>query len=295
MSHSLWGYSPHESVDGSQVTKAEERGRQLRGISRVEHGLEFGQMLQDMGLLISAKLLQPVTAWLRRANKGEQVVLASIICPDYATKEDGTSGRRTYTFDNLGSGVGLVAGRALEVHMQISHFLQTRGLSMRSVILMADDEAEDQANLDRVGLSRDEFIGRMRQSQQALVERADGVITLEAPFLTELNPKLWQESLTAGSEFLARIRKGEFSGKARNALAARGPFYERWAGRSLTPTEKQEMLYSQVAVYSACGRYLSQLFPGSFIIGADAPVMAPFAAALKSRDVASIYLKRPDY
>ena len=219
----------------------------------------------------------------------------SIICPDYATRWVESEQRTVYTFDGLGSGIGLVAKRALEAHQALWRFLTDLGKPARFVLAIADQEANE-ANCARVGVDRAEFLARLRLSQSALAQAAPKGMVLETPFLSELlDPAKWESALAAGRKITDRVRQGEYAVAMRRALGARRHFYCKWAGRELSTVELQEMILGQVPEYIALGAYFMREAPNTFMLGADSPDMGSFVRAAARSTLPLLYLDRASY
>lgn len=287
-----WGYDlvaskpPHRRVDPV--------ARSLRELRKIDHGEVFGEILQTLKVRVSFRDLVPLCAWLSRVSEGSPGTIVSVVCPDYATESDSHRGRIVYTFDGLGEGVGLVAARALEAYKTLWDFFRKRLSTVRFIIAMADQEAESKVNCNRVGLSRAEFIARMRKSQQALAELAPTDIQLETPFLTEIHPQEWTEAMENARLLLndtAAVREKDI----RRAVSERRRLYHRWAGRILNEEELRRAVLSQVPEYAAVGSYLQRVLPDVFVLGADDPATGPFVKLLTGPTLPLLYLERPRY
>ncbi|MBI4087732.1 MAG: hypothetical protein HY434_02800 [Candidatus Liptonbacteria bacterium] len=244
------------------------------------------KLLRELGAIAPGKYEQKTIA--RLLGAGKNISFLSVVCPDYATREE--KGTMRYTFDSLGEGVGVVAGRALEVHARLAKFFAEHEASARVsfTLAMADQEASEE-NCGRVGIDRDEFTRRLRKSQEALGDQAKSLgVTLETPLLSEIDPPRWETARREAKEMLGRVSPGLLE----SARRVRHLFYDRWAGRRLENSEAMAMLLTQVEEYIAVGRYLAE--DGRVILGLDAPVMAPFVRHGAS-GTPVIYFERPEY
>ncbi len=89
------------------------------------------------------------------------MVLTGAFCPDYAYRESDREGvQYEYTFDDVGTGVGLVAQQFKRVLPAVVSFLNEQGIKYRIVLGIGDFEANSKEILEQVGTSRDEFIAR---------------------------------------------------------------------------------------------------------------------------------------
>lgn len=244
------------------------------------------KLLRELGAIAPGKYEQKTIA--RLLGTGGSISFLSVVCPDYATREE--KGTMCYTFDSLGEEVGVVAGRALEVHARLAKFFAEQGIVERVgfILAMADQEASEE-NCKRIGIDREEFTRRLRKSQEALGNRAESLgVAAKTPFLTEINPRSWESSRQEAREMLGKMSPGLLESVRRG----RHLFYERWAGRRLENSEAMAMLKAQAEEYIAVGRYLAE--DGRVIIGLDAPVMAPFVRH-GANGTPVIYFERPAY
>lgn len=252
-----------------------------------EIGKDLVQLLREIGAIVPEKHEQKTIA--RLLSSESDIAFFSVVCPDYSTEEE--KGVVRYTFDSLGEGVGVVANRALEVHLRLAKFFTERHTMVRNisfVLAMADQEANDQ-NCQRVKLDRQEFLARLRRSQELLENQASKLgIKIETPFLTEMDPTHWETSQQEAKKLLGQVSPGLLGSVRR----ARQPLYERWTGQLLKEEQAMAMLLVQVEEYIAVGRYLSS--PNGVIIGLDPPVMANFIRH-GANGTPVIYFKRPDY
>ena len=282
--------SENGSTIGEFLAKRKERTQAEQWRYLAYHGGEVGnnlvQLMQEMEAIPPGKSEQKTIARLLR-NEVE-IVFCSVICPDYSTERQGDEIR--YTFNSLGDGIGIVTSRALEVHVSLAQFFANQGTNNqpRFTLAMADQEAND-SNCLRVGLGREEFLKRLRESQKALADQAQHRgVTIETPFLTELDRDRWETSKLEAKHLVDKVPRGLLS----FALRVRRKLYERWAGRILNEDAAMTMLLVQVEEYIAVGRYLSSA--NRIIVGLDPPIMANFVRH-GAGQTPVIYFKRPDY
>ncbi|HEY4505965.1 MAG TPA: hypothetical protein VJJ24_00720 [Candidatus Paceibacterota bacterium] len=238
----------------------------------------------------SKEAMGRVVRWLARAKEAGSVIFA-IVCPDYATRQTGNPAQPVeYTFDGLGGGIGLVAGRVAEALPALHRFGVEAELNTRFVVAIADYEASEE-NCRRVGLSREEFLARLRLSQecfrQAVAEIPDDRIS--TPFLSEVGD--WERALGAAEH---RVRDGAVAESLiRGAARARHAFYERWSGRRMRPEEAVRMVREQIPAYLAAGALATHTFDNPLLVGGDSLIMEPFIR--EGSDCAVLYLDRPRY
>lgn len=209
-----------------------------------------------------------IVEWLARAAAGEPSHVMTVVCPDYAVDAQGR-----YTFQQLNGGIGLVAQRALQLLPEFWQMLRECGIDTRMIVAIGDDEADDERIRAGVSETRESFRAKMRASQQALAQQFPKHIPVETPFMTEMNPALWQESLRKANELAqSRFFYGplRISGrKRRQHMESRASLYRRWYGlRADVP----QLFAHQAASYMASGQLVAST-SNCLYIGCDSPAM----------------------
>lgn len=260
----------------------------------------FGRLLAEIEVCSpSREVAVAIRQWFEGARSGRASTVFCPVCPDYAVRYTGDPARPVeYTCDGVGDGVGLVAARILEVLPVLWSFCVAHGLDVRFVVAMSDFEADSAENRQRVGLSRDEFIARMRRSQQALRAACPAGMPIETPLVSEIAcPHAWHRLVAEASANFAEGRWGpiEISDRALDDICrARRSLYSRWCGRELAAHEIRPLLLRQAPEYAAMGIYATS-YPNSLILGADTAAMAAFYHALSAQPLPVIYLRRGRY
>lgn len=277
-----------QSVFDQYAPKVQKRVQPL--VDMGPAGKAFAEMLLRLPIsLPPTEVMEQVKVWLGRALSGEPSTIFSPVCPDY---EVGLDGR--YTFDTLLGGVGLVARRVQSALPALWQFCRTHNLPVNFVVAMGDSEAENPANCTRVGLTQEEFVARLRSSQQAFRESTDPAIPLTVPMVTEIGP--WHATI-------ARARSAVEAGNLTGALTleqddfqaicdARRSLYERWYGGEV---DVATILRGQAPEYMAMGTMAVERYPNALILGGDAPAMAPFFQGLGDRIRPVLYLRGVRY
>jgi hypothetical protein len=237
----------------------------------------LGRLLKEKSFFVPpAEYIPPIADLLLRGLKGEEIVLVSPVCPDYGFVPHGNGYR--YTFDGLGKGVGLVAGRVVGVLPALQDLLWNHRIKSRVVVAAGDFEGLDQATLARVGETRTTFRRKLEASQVAILEALNR--PAESVFVTELagGEEAWN-SLVSESYFA--LCRDNFAGRLPgpinldSVLEARMPLYRAWhQGR--TRDQLQSVLLYQCAEYAALGRLFSAIWPSALVIGGDHNRMMPF-------------------
>ncbi|NIM40169.1 MAG: hypothetical protein GTN84_14105 [Hydrogenophaga sp.] len=255
-------------------------------------------LVRDLERLLAAlsfhlpddEFIAAVADVLLKGLNGEEVTLVSPVCPDYGYVP--CKGGFRYTFDGLGDGVGLVAGRVVGVLPRLQDLLARHGIRSRIVIAAGDFEGMDEATVSRVGETRGSFRDKLERSQRRVLQ------ALQRPaasvFIAELagGEAAWKAMVDAahhslsGDDFDAlmptRVNLAQ-------VLDARMPLYQAWhEGRSRS--ELADVLLRQGAEYAAMGRLFHRHFPHALVVGGDHNRMMPFYWLYQRIPV--LYLKR---
>lgn len=261
-------------------------------------GAAFARTLVGLGIAYPPlQVVDAVASWWGRALAGEPATVVVAVCPDYATRETGDSARPVaYTFDGLNRGIGHVARRALDALPTLWECFRAQGAGhVQFVVAMADCEADVAENCRRVGVSRDEFLVRLRESQQAFAASCPPSMSVATPLLTELDRAAWDDLLARARVAVAARQYGPL-GLTEDDLGiitrARRSLYERWYGGTV---DARAVLDGQVPEYLAAGDLLRQCFPNALMLGTDAITMSPFAQGLGTVIQPVLYLRGVEY
>ncbi|MBA1243849.1 hypothetical protein [Pseudomonas japonica] len=213
---------------------------------------------------------------LLRGLAGETVTLISPVCPDYGY--EAKNGRFRYTFEQLGEGIGLVAGRVVKTLPVIRQVLEKHGIRTQLAVAPGDFEGFDPGTLTRLKETREGFARKLRISQGKILEQL-GADT-ETLFIAEAagGEAAW-DALTAGA--CARLAAGDNGHIVEGDLDygsifnARLPLYQAWH-QHRSNDQLMQVLYSQGAEYAAMGQVFARQWENPIVIGADHNRMQPF-------------------
>lgn len=234
--------------------------------------------------------LQRFVAWVQKGLSGEPMTVVSPICPDYEAHHLGANIFR-YSFNNLGSGVGVVAQRLQAALPQIHEVFQQIGLNVRYIVAIGDFEAFSKETCERVGLSEAEFLARLKESQQHF--KKTSAVSVETPLFTDLFGGKSNWVRTKGA-ILARMRAGDMGrtnltpADLKAIASSRRGLYKRWYGFD-DQSSLLEILLSQGAEYCAMGEFIANGVVNGLVLGADHSRMAPFYSY--HRPIPVLYLR----
>lgn len=255
----------------------------------------LAQLLEDIQAISPDVLdMEKIVGWLEKGLQGEPLTLFSPVCPDYSVEKlkEGPIFYR-YTFNELGSGVGLVAKHLLKILPFLSKTFKKYSLKVTIIVGVGDFEAANLSNVRKVNLTFEEFLSRLQKSRAAIQ------ISSKAPIQTVLFTDLcggfqgWNAHLKKFERMFAKKEYGYSnltSEKLLSIIKARKPLYDRWYGIKSHLEDYLPMLLRQGAEYAAMGAILKEKYRNCLILGADHAAMKPFYNVDHIHPI--LYLKR---
>lgn len=252
-------------------------------------GEELARLLQNRCHAPHSIVIQSITDWLHTALKGIESTIFSVVCPDWEIDAE----TKRYTFKSLNDGVGLVASRILDILPSMERYIRKWHLPMSFSVAIGDFEATN-LSCSNLGITKDQFLARLRKSQDKFSELAPPSISLKVPFMTDLGS--WDLTLQKAQSY---INFQNFSGPLKcskcevyRMAKARTSLYERWYGKKIDPIK---LMMAQGAEYAAIGQIVVSEFSNPLVIAGDHEVMAPFWQALQEKPLSIVYLKGDSY
>jgi hypothetical protein len=266
----------------------------LKGLPE-ELSYEIIQLFEKIQVISPDKEnMQRIVTWLNAGLSGETLYIFSLACPDYSAEPTGDSQYPfRHTFNEVHSGIGLIAKRILDAVPVIKNSFEKFNIDFIPILAMADYEIIAEINLKTLKISSDEFLKRIESSRNSFKKACS--VRIETPYVTELcgGYEKWNDIYSC---FRDRFKKNDF-GTARinekiinEILKARKQLYARWYGFKERIEEYLPILVEQAAEYAAVGEIVSRTYKNCLILGADHSVFAPFYNINRSTPL--LYLKR---
>jgi hypothetical protein len=218
--------------------------------------------------------------WIQAGRRGETLSLVSPVCPDYSA-EQGESRAYRFTFSSVGTGVGLACMRLFESLAVLAKLFTRLGRSpnIKVFVLLGDFEAFSATNCQRMGLSMEAFLARLRQSCASILAAAP--LPLEVQLFTDCCGGMEGWQLGYGQMKARMTEAGLQAGTGHplvGAIAeARKPLYRRWFGDAQDdPHFFEKLVIDQGIEYALMGDVIERGFKNPLVIGADHHKMAPF-------------------
>lgn len=286
----LLGIVPKDEVATSaRVSRLTTKGVQ---VSVVERCLEV--LYAEGACRLDAADLHRLGLWLAKGIRGERLTLVSPVCPDYACTP-GESRQYRFTFEGVGSGVGLAAARLFEsLPALLALWVDELGLPIvQHHVLLGDFEAFSTKNCERVGLTQAEFLDRLEGSCKSIDAVAGQTVQSGLFCMLCGGEEGW---LREYAEMKRRLEAGEFGIleeriKASEIAKARTRLYQRWYPDVVSKAEFFESLVvAQGLEYAAMGKVIVESFENPLVLAADHQRMGAFYNL--AVDLPVIYLDR---
>lgn len=243
---------------------------------------------------MSNKALIRMNNWIEKGQRGEQLSIVSPVCPDYSATE-GEFRKFRYTFDSVGTGVGLACLRLFQ-SLSALHKLFVSTLELPNIqhyVLIGDFEAFSAQNCARVGLLTEDFVERLRTSCDAISMQSPEPVTVG--LLTDAigGRYRWEQEY---ANMKRRFEAEEFGPIEGNKLFcdiadARKQLYRRWYNApDGSDSFFERLVVAQGIEYSTMGKIIAETFVNPLVLGADHFRMAPFYNF--ASDMPVVYLDR---
>jgi hypothetical protein len=237
--------------------------------------------------------MQRIIEWISKGLNQEELTIFSPICPDYSVESTGNPVCPfRHTFNELGSGLGLIAQRIIAALPELVNALRSCHLKIKVVIGIGDFEAYSDANLNRLNINQATFLERVEKSKQAFENTSP--IAVDVQMVTDMfgGYRAW---LNLYNEFTKRLNQGKFGASALTEekllqiVRKRKNLYDRWYGEK-TLTAHLPQLLMQGAEYAVLGSMISKTMNNCLVLGADNDAMSPFYSV--EQTLPTLYLKR---
>lgn len=277
-----------EIANTARVARMGSQGIKVNWIEQCQR--VFAQ--EDVCRLSDADIAR-LERWIAKGISGEPLTIVSPVCPDYSATA-GETRKYRFTFESVGTGVGLSCGRIFESLAALRRLFTDLGLNnITHHVCVGDFEAFSAENVKRVGISTEEFVSRNRKSCESITAATP------TPIISGLFTDLcggragWEQEYAS---MLRRFEAHEFGPLRGNPLfreiaEARKPLYKRWFDVNDAPDEFFESLVvSQGIEYATMGKIISDRFDNPLILGADHHKMGRFYTM--AADLPVVYLNR---
>lgn len=231
----------------------------------------LANLMEDLEVLYpDLDTMEHIVTWLQKGLQGEPLTLFSPTCPDYSVeKVENSSYPYQYTFNELGSGIGIVAKRILEALPSLDKFFRDHSLNVTPIVAMCDFEALDESNLRRLKLTTEEFLGKVRKSLSVIQESS--TVSLSTFMFTDLcgGHTSWDKCLKEFQKMFADNNYGNSNltqEKLLEIVKARKPLYDKWQGERARLEDYLPQLIKQGAEYAAMGATIPQQFKNCMIL-----------------------------
>tara|TARA_B100000212_G_scaffold342349_1_gene328997 strand:- start:331 stop:1425 length:1095 start_codon:yes stop_codon:yes gene_type:complete len=209
------------------------------------------------------------------------------VCPDYETYLD-SNGKQRYSFDGIGSGIGLVGSKLIEKYPILEKSFKNSDLNYELVVLVGDFEATKQ-NLDRLNISKEQFNKKIKNSCKKYHDDFNLFAYGFAEFFGGINS--WNSRIKTLKKDLNLYTFSDLHDCMPNInhnsiFASRIALYKKWTKNS---DEMISIFISQTAEYILMGCLVESFHRPSILLTCDHKAMLPYYAAFtKSLPILSL-------
>ena len=231
--------------------------------------------------------------WIKKGLAGEKLTIISPVCPDYAAIRIPSSQtsqakpcaiRHRFTFDNLGTGLGVTAQHLMHTLPTIQNFFSlTLKIELEIIVAYGNFEGYSAENLDRMKIDEKTFHNRIQASASHFnIQYSEFA---HAILFDELigGKQGWQKEIKLATEavYHAISEKKISSERLQTIALSRKGLYERWGGNTHKDTRcprdfYTERLIAQIIEYTAMGEIIKKTVSNPLILGADDHKMGRF-------------------
>ena len=230
------------------------------------------------------------TSFLKmKGLKSDSFNIVGPVCPDYSYINT-NDGRYRYTFESVGSGIGLVAQKTIlnfAILKDLSKDLINCGLNLKFQILIGDFEANEQ-NLISLNELKSDFLDKVNNSR-ILIENKTGIKTdMFTNFCLGLDGWKYQinqikyiHNLYNFNDLYTLLPNIKHEKK----LISRLPLYKKWFGES---ADFKDIFLSQVLEYILMGCLVKNRFNGdAAILASDHKAMRDYYSSISEINIIS--------
>jgi hypothetical protein len=243
-----------------------------------------------------------IANWIGKGLQGKPLSIVSPVCPDYATEiidpgaSDGPHKRHRFTFDGIGTGLGVTATHLFEILPELHRFLvDDLGLTVNFWVCPGDFEGYSAENCDRLGVTEDAFLRAIDGQVDTIMQDAPIAVN-SAPLAAFCGGKArWVE---VNESNLHRMTEGDRSHLRDEdwvvkTAQGRSGLYDRWYPSNDGSAEFYvDLALQQGAEYASMGQLILENpdLQNPLVLGADDYKMGRFYETISPIPI--IYLLR---
>lgn len=223
-----------------------------------------------------------IVEWVRKAISDHSTTIFIHTCPDYEAEPiNNLKQMYRHTFNSLGSGIGQIAKRALNLLPNLKLLLKELNINPKVIVSIADYEAFSEQTLARMNLTKNEFLARVRASISLFGNLANDILPVETYMFMDIcgGQEEWVKKTSEikncfanGNFGLCNINNKIF----KDIATSRKALYKNWFNDNASLEQYIDIAMSQAAEYAAIGFYIHKQFQNCLVIGTDSVHFAEF-------------------
>lgn len=187
---------------------------------------------------------------------------------------------------DLGTGPGQKNMQYLEIFPAVCEFFMNRGIPVYYAMLYSDIDSDASFRLEKLGISREEYVSRMTISSEEMYREFSGLLeengVCDSPNFAGFNTFLMGRDGLYTDENLRQVI-GEVmqiaEGKVRGVVLDRNETFKKWIKvGTLSPSEYDQVMMDIAKIYLIETITLGKGISGrkGVLLNLDAPIMAPY-------------------
>jgi len=208
--------------------------------------------------------------------KKKTINLITPLCPDYEHIKI-AFGLYKYTFNKLNDGLGLIGKRLIKIIDKIHEVFKKYDIKFNHYLYYGDFEAYSKNILNRLKISEDEFIKKLKMSSSKMKKTINSSTKVDLLVDSFTSKKEWLELCKKNEKKIIKKYSAEISFKRliQEISSSRTALYASWFP-DLHERNYESIVMKQGAEYTSMADFFIKNFRNPIIMGLDHPKMGKF-------------------
>ena len=206
----------------------------------------------------------------------KKITIITPLCPDYEHIKIAANFYK-YTFNKLGSDIGLIAKRLIEIIDQIHKNLSHHKIKYIHHLQYGDFESYSQSICERLKINEKTFLSRLKLSSKKLKTKTPKSCKISLIVEELSNKKNWKKLCSSNQKKIAKKYSSNihFKKKIDEIVNSRLALYSSWFP-NFDKKNYLNLVFQQGAEYATMGDLYKKHYFNPFILGFDHPKMKMF-------------------
>jgi len=206
----------------------------------------------------------------------KEITLVTPLCPDYEHIKIG-EGYYKYTFNKLGSGLGLIGKRLIIIINKLHEILDSYNIEYKHQLLYGDFESYSKNICKRLKVDEKEFNLRLSKSVKKMKKASNKKCKVGLIVKNLTSKKEWKIKCRSNAKKLHHRYKIDIRSRRliEQISNSRAMLYSSWFP-NLKKEKYNDLVIQQGAEYASMGDMFYKKFNNPIVLGLDHPKMKPF-------------------